>query len=634
VRRLLSYVGLGLVAGAVLHQALQAQVPDSLKKRRRDTTLVIPVPAHADTLLRDSLARRDSLRARAVRDSIRRDTIRAPFTHAELPNDVAIGARLHWDRDALFASGALTLADLLDRVPGLTMLHAGWIGSPAVGAYLGDVRAVRVFYDGFELAGLDPRGQSVLDLTQVNLWSVEDVVVEQAPEEIRIYLRSWRVRTTTANTRTDVATGDQQTNLYRGFFGRRFDDGAGLQFAAQQFGTTPPSRFGSSSDQTGIIGRVGWARDDLSVDAFATRITRHRGTILGIDPTRFDDSIPSVGSGRTDAYVRVGYRDPDVSRLWAQLLLVGSKYDYVGIRTAPTIGLTTAAESALAVTPLDSSRYLTQYVATVGSVRGPLRVSAMGRLYAGGGHYLATPSVRASYALGRFGVSALLEGKDVDSISHSDVTAQLSLLPFVRVLGGVGHVADSRVADSSFSASSLRGELGVRLHGVWFTGGVLRRDSVRLSPPHVFDTTFVATSDGSATALTASIRGPLWGPFSTDLSAVRWNDSSGFYRPRYQTRSELSLQTNLIRRFPTGDFGLKASIVHEYRSGVRFPSSTTGVITTPGYRIYSTLVEIRILSATVTWQFRNFLGEQYLQVPYYLMPRQTNIYGVRWQFFD
>ena len=135
MRRLLSYVGLGLVAGAVLHQSLQAQIPDSLKKRRRDTTLVIPVPAHADTLLRDSLARRDSLRARAARDSIKRDTIKAPFTHAELPNDVAIGARLHWDRDALFASGALTLADLLDRVPGLATLHAGWIGSPAVGAY-------------------------------------------------------------------------------------------------------------------------------------------------------------------------------------------------------------------------------------------------------------------------------------------------------------------------------------------------------------------------------------------------------------------------------------------------------------------------------------------------------------------
>jgi hypothetical protein len=633
VRRLLSFVGLGLVAGAVFHQSLHAQVPDSLKKRR-DTTLVIPVPAHADSLLRDSLAKRDSMKAKAARDTVKRDTIKAPFTHAEAPNDVAIGARLHWDRAELFASGALTLADLLDRVPGLTTLGAGWIGAPAIGAYLGDVRRVRVFFDGLELAGLDPRGQSVLDLTQVNLWAAEDVVVEQAPEEVRVYIRTWRVQNTTPNTRTDVATGDQQTNLYRGFFGKRWDDGAGLQFGAQQYGTTPPSRFGSSSDQTGLIGRVGWARGDLSIDAFGTRITRHRGSVLGIDPTTFSDSIPGVGSSRTDAYLRVGYHDPDVSRLWAQVMAVGSKYDYVGIRTVPTTGLTTAAESALAVTPLDTSRYLTQYIASVGSVRGPLRVSATGRLFAEGGHYVATPSLRGSYSRGWLGLSAFIEGKNIDSISHSDVTAQVAPLPFISVLGGVGRSEDSRAADGNFSASYVRGEVGLRLHGLWFTGGMLRRDSVLLSPPHVFDTTFTPRVDGSAIGLTAGIRGHVWGPFHTDLSAIKWTDSSGYYRPLWQTRSELSLQTSLLQRFPTGAFGLKASIVHEYRSGVRFPRGAFGVVTTPGYRIYSTLVEIRILDATITWQFRNFLGEQYVQVPFFLMPRQTNIYGVRWQFFD
>ena len=59
-------------------------------------------------------------------------------------------------------------------------------------------RSVRVFYDGFEMPALDPRSRGVLDLTQVNLWSAEEVVVEQAPEEVRVYLRSWRVRKSTA----------------------------------------------------------------------------------------------------------------------------------------------------------------------------------------------------------------------------------------------------------------------------------------------------------------------------------------------------------------------------------------------------------------------------------------------------
>ena len=78
------------------------------------------------------------------------------------------------------------------------------------------------------------------------------------------------------------------------------------------------------------------------------------------------------------------------------------------------------------------------------------------------------------------------------------------------------------------------------------------------------------------------------------------------------------------------------SAVHEYRSGVLFPDRTACRIasTRPGYRTISTLLEIRILSATVSWQFRNLLGERYAQVPFFIMPRQTNFYGVRWEFFN
>ena len=95
---------------------------------------------------------------------------------------------------------------------------------------------------------------------------------------------------------------------------------------------------------------------------------------------------------------------------------------------------------------------------------------------------------------------------------------------------------------------------------------------------------------------------------------------------------ELFLRTDLLDRFPTNNFGLMASVIHEYRSGVRFPVGPTDVLMAPGYRTISTLLEIRILRATVSWQFRNVLGERYRQVPDFLMPRQTNFYGVRWSF--
>jgi len=67
---------------------------------------------------------------------------------------------------------------------------------------------------------------------------------------------------------------------------------------------------------------------------------------------------------------------------------------------------------------------------------------------------------------------------------------------------------------------------------------------------------------------------------------------------------------------------------------MRYPTSPGVIRLSSGYRTLSTLLEIRVLNATVSWQFRNFLGERYSLVPSYIMPRQTNFYGVRWDFVD
>ena len=55
-----------------------------------------------------------------------------------------------------------------------------------------------------------------------------------------------------------------------------------------------------------------------------------------------------------------------------------------------------------------------------------------------------------------------------------------------------------------------------------------------------------------------------------------------------------------------------------------------------GSRVLSTLLELRIKSAYITWQYRNIIGNgtPYALVPGYVMPRLTNLYGVRWEFFN
>jgi len=623
-------LGLGLLAGAVLQTPLRAQVRDTLPKK--DTIRIPIAPTLADSLMRDSLAKRDSI----LRERIRADTIKSPLAHAPPGAELSIARRLSWSRDSLLGTGAITVTDLVDRVPGATTTRGGWIASPAAGAYLGDVRRVRVFYDGFEMPALDPRAGNVLDLTQVSLWSAEDAVVEQAPDEVRVYLRSWRVRTTNPETRTDVSTGDQQTNLYRGYYARRFRNGAAFQFGAQQYGTTPPSLFGAASDQTSVLGRVGWARGDWSVDAFGVRVGRHRGVILG--QTAFNvtgDSIPQVESARTDSYVRVGFRDPDVDPFWVQAMAVGSGYNYTGIRTLVINNPQTPFDSLLARASLDTTRFRSQYIAYAGSTRGPLMVSASARASYSGHHSTFAPGGRAVYQTNLLSVIGAVEGRGFDSTSRIELTARFSPLSFVSVLGGAGRTSQRFSDQQTSNVNWLRGEAGLRVKGLWFLGGIVKRDSARIGQPRVFfDTTLAPLNDKPATGLTAAIRGRLWRFIEADVWAVRWNDTAGFYRPRYETRSELFVRTNLIKRFPTGNFGLNAGVTHEYRSGETFPSelSATEVSKTLGYRTISTLLEIRILTATISWQFRNVLGERYQQFPGFAMPRQTNFYGVRWFF--
>ncbi|HEY9226155.1 MAG TPA: hypothetical protein VIP11_05880, partial [Gemmatimonadaceae bacterium] len=315
------------------------------------------------------------------------------------------------------------------------------------------------------------------------------------------------------------------------------------------------------------------------------------------------------------------------------LMASGQRYVYTGIRTRQFIPPRTPAESLFNLTSLDTSNFRSQYIASAGAGYGPFRLSAAARIFGGGGRSIFSPWGRASFNSRIATISAYAEGASIDSTSRVDISARINPLPFISLLGSAGRTEDSRVVDSSYTARYLRGEAGLRLFNLWLTGGVMWRDSAMLSAPIIYDTLFTRQASGPVTGYTAGIRGQLWRLIRADVWGVRWNDTTKFYQPRYQTRSELSVRTNLLDRFPSNNFGIVFAAVHEYRSGVRFPLDNA-IVSAPGYRTLSTLLEIRILTATLSWQFRNILGERYPQVPSFLAPRQTNFYGVRWEFFN
>jgi hypothetical protein len=181
------------LAPALAHAQGTTRVkPDTIRAKRdsarvappRPDTVKVAIPAPADTAAADSARRAraaDSVRAAVARRAA--DTLKAPIAHAEVPATIGIAQPYRWDRESIFASGALTLTDLLRDVPGFNDIRAGWLLSPHHGTYFGNFRGVRVFYDGVELDALDRRDNGILDLSFIPLWTLEEVVVEQGAEE-------------------------------------------------------------------------------------------------------------------------------------------------------------------------------------------------------------------------------------------------------------------------------------------------------------------------------------------------------------------------------------------------------------------------------------------------------------------
>ena len=614
-----------------------------------------PLPPDSQAVLDTATVRqrRDSLRA----DSLKADTLRAPTARAEAPMLPETGTGWRWNRDEMFASGALDLAELLERVPGAVQFRISWIHSPQSVSFLGDPGAVRVFLDGVELDALDPRTGRALDLAEIPLWTLEEVRVERGARELRVHLRSWRYDRTIANTRVDVATGDLGTNLYRGFFGRRYSHGEVLQAGLQQYSTAnfgPGVGGGAAGGRSlALMLRTGWAKGPWSADAFVVRDGRTRNgevaTSLGgpdivrVLGTPLTDSIPALRATRTDAYVRGAYGDPE-SGPWLQAIAATSSFREAtgqsGARLPPPV---THEDSARGFgTPADTQPSRAQYVFAGGLTKWGARISATSRVRVYDGLTITSPSARASWDT-RFGaVSARAER---DGFNHSNaLEAGITALPLPFVSLSAVAERHQGANDESPPGNAIRAEAGLRLWRAWFAGGVLLRDSALVAVPGVFYSDFATTDPrhpasriavGDARGTFATIRGKIYRDVGLDAVATRWS-SPDLFRPEVESRTELYFRTKWLKRFPDGQFGFNATVIHEYRSTAAFPAPTAESMTKiPGYQALSALVELRIRTAYIGWQLRNITGNKYGQVPGYLFTRRTvNFYGVRWEFYN
>jgi len=617
---------------------------DTLRPRRDSTTL------RADTLKtrRDSLAaidsvaaaaRADTLRLRAdslaadsiVTDSLERenrrilaeqrrraDTVKAPTPAAEMPRLTDLDGGYRWGRDELAATGAITLGDLLEGVPGFTVFRAGWIGAPQVGAMIGDLQRLRLFYDGVELDPIDPRNGGMHDLSFVQLWHLEEVRIERGASELRVHMRSWRVRSMTPATRVDIGTGDLETNGYRGYFGRRFGNGAALQFGANQVGTRD-NRGAGDADGLSLFGRIGWAKGRFSADASFIRSARDRTEQLREEPLA---NLPAFDGAATESYARVAYRDTTLG-LWTQLTAARLSQSQNNLAFTDTV--------SIPFRPLPSELTPTrrQFVAAGGWGRGPLELSLTARMRRFDDLNYLAPSARVAFETPRLAVAGFAEQQPELNLRRLEVSGRLLPLSWLGISGAVSQFAPTQ-AGRFASTLTYRGEVGVRLHRAWLSAGLLARDTAALVAPIVFDTSFTAGASGPVSGLFVSLRGKIWKDVGFDATAIKW-DSAGSFLPAYQTRTQLYVNTGWLSRFPSGNFNVLLAFTHEYRTRAFFPLGETALESSQ-YRTLNAQLEIRLLQATLTYQFRNVLNEQYQQVPGYFMHRPVQYYGVRWYF--
>lgn len=183
-----------------------------------------------------------------------------------------------WEAEDLLDSRALTLAELLDRVPGMVPARGGDYGMPTVvGAFALGGGRLRVFRDGVEVL---PLYGGVTDLSRIGLGGVGRVRLDRFPGEVRIHLESRLPTEPRPLSIVEAGTGDFDTNLFRGTFVHPSAGGGILVGALDRIDTRGP-RGQEPGSSTGVALRwtrlVAGDRGALSLDL--RRATSDRDTL-------------------------------------------------------------------------------------------------------------------------------------------------------------------------------------------------------------------------------------------------------------------------------------------------------------------------------------------------------------------
>ena len=556
-------------------------------------------------------------------DTTRRDSTAVPTTYwvatfpaAGAPGPLAPAARHVFTADSLRFTGALTLADLLARVPGVFIARGGFYGQAEVAFYGGRGPAgIEVFWDGMPYLPVG-RDSVFLDCGRIPLSPLERVEVLRSPDRLRVDLITLRAGDTEPRTSVVVAQGDFDLTTYQAGFARRWRSGVGLSL-----GATINSLNGDAGTTSEFRQSDAWLKLEYVPSATLggsyqmLRSSARRAAAARVDPWE---------SERRDGLLRA---------------FVASRADGLGWRVEGTIASSSAAgDSAV------SNAHVYQTGLQL-SHRSPRTALTLGGRLAYGyrpgqvewtGSWLPLPWLTLAGSARWDRYSGDRRASRV--AASAGVRFPLGFTARAEVVTGDQRGAPRWVADSAQRTVDWTGS--VRWASSWAEIEVARveRDAFRPAgiPAGLRPLALLGPTPRTSQLTVHGVLRPLPGVTLSAWYADPLRGGGDFEPPRH-ARYAATFSSKFWRVYKSGAFALRAEIAAESWSGglggvERDTLGVTSQLVLSGSTFIDWHLEMQIVGVTLFWQMRNATAMRNGYVPGLAFPTIIQFYGARWTF--
>ncbi len=573
------------------------------------TAQVIDIPQQPDTAV-----------ARDSAEVFRRMQAEANVVVPVMPRMVAEGpqpplTRLVFPRDSIDASGALTVGDVVARVPGVYLWRGGGIGRPERGNFRGrGVASAEYYLDGMPYLPVGPDSLSV-DAGLVPLALLERIEVERWPGLVRVQLFTRRHDRLAAASHVVLGAGPKKEATYQASIERRFISGFGFAVGADYLKVPAPAGSLGEYKNTQFWGQLSY----VPSASFGAQLQYVNASA---DRDAFSDGLlpgERYEGGRGDLQARIflgGRSDGMGPRL--DLAYMRTAFDSAGV--LHRIGQAGAAASVRGTTwsARASGRYSTRWTpidlsGTVSWTPVPLLTVAGEGVYRthDGDRTSRWAGVRAGVALpAGFAVSGAFRAGEVVPVSAIEASVAQDLRELEGTAGwSLGWIG----AEASFARTDAFSPLPFQP----FPG------IASLSP--LPETEWVTLSGRLAPLPWVSVQGS----FSNPTGAA----PDGLPPKHYHLTG--TLRSKFLRTFRSGSFDLKLELgVEGWQSGIIGRDAAGTAVVLPAARFVRSLVRLQIDSFSLFWESRNLGNTTEGYVPGYRVPRYSGLFGVRWSFVN